>query len=926
LNSDLFGISALVIEVRSVSITVFYNTGAVNCPFCSAAAPPQSRFCGSCGASLVPDAETRLVQAVGTPRLTATAMLTPAPAIDHGRFPPGTALAERYRIIGRAGRGGMGEIYRADDLRLGQPVALKFLPDQVERDATRLAQFHAEVRLARQVSHPNVCRVYDLDEADGHTFISMEYIDGEDLASLLRRIGRLPQDKALELARQMCAGLAAAHERGVLHRDLKPSNLMIDGEGRLRIADFGIAALAESGGASAGTPGYMAPELLSGGSASVRSDIYALGLVLYELFTGRRAYAYGSLAELVRAQQETQPTAPTAHVRDLDPAIERTILRCLQPDPERRPGTALAVAAMLPGGDPLAAALAAGETPSPEMLAAAGEAEALAPSRAIPLVLVAIAMLAAIVPLSERTSVTGLVPLPRHAAVLADRATEIARSLGYATGSYRAQGFTTSVDYIQHIDRRDTSAGRWAQLSDARGPTTLYWFRASPRMIVPVGVNPRPGLHDPPMNISGQVGIILDPSGRLVELHGVPPQFDEQTTPARAPDWAPLFRAAALEPSRFSPAVPNWTPRQFADARAAWTGTVVEHPDIALRVEAAAYRGQPVFFALAWPWTEPTRMVERPRGRAELVLGAVGRIFVLLVLAGAVLLAWRNARRGRGDRQGAIYIATLAFGLSLAARFLRMAHVADPRIESERFFLYAVGGALFNAALMWVMYLALEPAVRRYWPDTLLGWSRLVSGRLRDPRVGRDLLYGAVAGLVIAAFGLTHDVLPPLFGQPQPVPNARNVGMLIGLPVALGDMLFLVNNSLQNAGLALFLLVVLRMLFRSRILTAVVAVASFVLLDSAQFAQTATPLLDLAFGVALVVMLVTGIVRLGLLASIVMFSCYQLVNTVPLTLDLTAWHARPTVVALLLTLLPVFGGFYLARAGAPLFGRAFLEE
>src|SRR6185295_12412820 len=123
--------------------------------------------------------------------------LTSTDAIDHGRFPPGALLDGRYRIVGRLGRGGMGEVYRADDLKLGQPVALKFLPEEVDRDPARLTQLHTEVRMARQVSHPNVCRVYDVGEFDGHTFLSMEYVDGEDLASLLRRIGRFPEDRAI---------------------------------------------------------------------------------------------------------------------------------------------------------------------------------------------------------------------------------------------------------------------------------------------------------------------------------------------------------------------------------------------------------------------------------------------------------------------------------------------------------------------------------------------------------------------------------------------------------------------------------------------------------------------------------------------------------------------------------------------------------
>ena len=200
-------------------------------------------------------------------------------------------LGERYRIIGLLGRGGMGEVYRADDLKLGQPVALKFLPAKLAAEPACIERFYAEVRHARGVSHPNVCRVYDVGEVDGQHFLSMEYVDGEDLASLLRRIGRLPQDKAIEIARQLCAGLAAAHDKGVLHRDLKPGNVMIDGRGRAKITDFGLAVGVDDdkGGAEvSGTPAYMAPEQLAGKGASVQSDIYALGLVLYELFTGRR--------------------------------------------------------------------------------------------------------------------------------------------------------------------------------------------------------------------------------------------------------------------------------------------------------------------------------------------------------------------------------------------------------------------------------------------------------------------------------------------------------------------------------------------------------------------------------------------------------------------------------------------------------------
>lgn len=184
-----------------------------------------------------------------------------------------------------------------------------------------LSRFRNEVRTARQVSHPNVCRVYDIGEAEGLTYLSMEYVDGEDLASLLRRIGRLPQDKALEIARQICSGLAAAHDKGVIHRDLKPANIMLDGQGKVRITDFGIAGIAERiRDVRSGTPAYMSPEQVAGKGVTARSDIYALGIVLHELLTGKRPPLEPGNAEM-------------------DPAIERVIRRCLDPDPRMRPAT-----------------------------------------------------------------------------------------------------------------------------------------------------------------------------------------------------------------------------------------------------------------------------------------------------------------------------------------------------------------------------------------------------------------------------------------------------------------------------------------------------------------------------------------------------------------------------------------------------------
>jgi hypothetical protein len=271
------------------------------------------------------------------------------PSAPAARLEAGVLIGGRYRIEALLGRGGMGEVYRAADQTLGEVVALKILPEAA-RDPVRLRLFMGEVRVARRITHPNVCRVHDVGEADGLPFMTMELVDGEDLASLLARSGPPPAERAAEIGRQICEGLAAAHDRGILHRDLKPANLMVDRTGRVRLMDFGVAGLAGSA-SSGGTPAYMAPELFGHGDASVQSDLYALGLVVYELFTGRRAFVTPDRRAPARRHRELPPQPPSEIRPGVPKGIEGAILSCLEKDPRRRPRSARAVAAALAGGD-----------------------------------------------------------------------------------------------------------------------------------------------------------------------------------------------------------------------------------------------------------------------------------------------------------------------------------------------------------------------------------------------------------------------------------------------------------------------------------------------------------------------------------------------------------------------------------------------
>jgi len=841
-----------------------------------------------------------------------------------GSFAPGAIVASRYRLVALLGRGGMGEVYRAEDLTLEQPVALKFLPAGVAADAARLAQFHAELRLARQVSHKNVCRLYDLGDADGRRFLTMEYVDGEDLASLLRRIGRLPPDKAVDVARQLCAGVAAAHERGVIHRDLKPANVMLDGEGNVRITDFGIATAATDGGAAAaGTPHYMAPELLAGRPATTRSDIYALGLILFEIFTGRRAFEATTIAAL-RQQHDTRglPT-PSAIVPDLDPVVERVIQRCLARDPEQRPASALTVAVALPGGDPLAAALAAGETPSPDVLAAAAESDALPVARGVALLGVLAASIAIYVWLSPKSSIAALVPLEKPPAVLADRAQQILADFGDTDPPADTdQNFLTPPDFERWVADTDQSTNRWSRARVAAGPALVFWYRTSPRGLEPDSPSPDVSPTDPALTISGQTLVIVDTRGRLVEFRRVPPQRDPaETTPAPAPDWAPLFRAAGLAQTSFTPAAPEWTPKDFADVRAAWEGPSPDSPDVRLRIEAAGYRGRIVSFYLVGPWARPRAQQGLAPPEATRALRLFALALWMTVLAAALLLARHHTRANRADRRGAARLAIVCLIVEIAAWALGGHHLSSAAQETNSFF-RVCGNLLFHAGVLYILYLALEPYGRRFWPDGLLGWTRLFAGHVRDPRIGRDVLIGAALGGALMLADLFRALAPYLVGRPPGLPALDGDVRALSGPGSLaltwaGQFYGSVNTAL----LITMTFVALRLLVRR---TWIAALVGTIVVSTAVAgnAQSGEALWLYAIGQLLTIGLITvAIFRFGLLVTVVMLIVDNIPTAVPVLPHAAAWAALPGNLSMALVVAMACFGFYAARAGQPLFGK-----
>jgi serine/threonine-protein kinase len=850
--------------------------------------------------------------------------LASSDSIQAGGFTPGAVLAERYRVIGLLGRGGMGEVYRADDLKLGQPVALKFLPRHLAADRERLERFFAEVRIARQVSHPNVCRVYDVGEIDGQQYLSMEYVDGEDLASLLKRIGRLPPDKALEIARELCAGLAAAHERGVLHRDLKPANVMIDGRGRARITDFGLAVAAGEvvEGEVSGTPAYMAPEQLAGKGASVRSDVYALGLLLYELYTGRKAFDGATFQELKRKHSEDPPASPSTISPGFDPVVERVILRCLEKEPSARPASASQVAAALPGGDPLAAALAAGETPSPEMLAAAGVQGALAPARAWALLAAILIGVVGILAISRYSMDQGVMPFPKSPDALEDRARELVAALGWdQPPADRATWWSRQYDYLLYRAATIPSTRNFRELATARPHPWWFFYRQSPRKLQPLNPDLLVRANDPPFEVSGMVTLGLDARGQLIRFRAAPPQVETPPPPAAAPDWKRLFAAAGLDPARFTPSVPRWLPSEPFDARESWDGSYAESPEVPIHVDAASWRGRPVSFEILGPWSRPERM--QPAGRAagsRVREGAI--LFIILsVMAAGGWLARRHLRMGSGDRRGALRVSLFCGGVTMLAWVFLAHHVSNPVAEAQIFF-QGVANALFEAAMVWVTYVAIEPIVRRRWPDLLFSWSRVLTGRFRDPLVGRDALAGILGGLASVLVLNVSNSLANWIELPGMTPAPPSTRYLLGVPATLGHFFETFKDGTVRGLAIMTVLVVAVIVLRRRWLAAVFAT----LLLMALALSGENYAVELPAGLLIAAIGITVAARFGILALCFSYFTNLLLIEAPLTLDFSRWHAgRGLFLAGVVVALAVWA-FRVSLGGKPVFAGTRLDE
>jgi serine/threonine protein kinase/Tfp pilus assembly protein PilF len=303
---------------------------SIKCPKCQFENPETASFCAECGTKLISP------EGIG---------VTETMEIPKEELIRGSTLANRYEIIEELGKGGMGRVYRVEDKKLKQEIALKLIKPEIAKDKKTIERFRNELKTARMITHKNVCRMFDLGEAEGAHFITMEFVPGQDLKGLIRQTGQLAVGTTINIAKQICDGLVEAHKLGVVHRDLKPSNIMIDREGNVRIMDFGIARSLESKGITGagvmiGTPEYMSPEQVEGKETDQLSDIYSLGIILYEMVTGRVPFEGETFFTVGMKHKSEMPQDPMELSTQISEDLSRVILQCLAKEKERRYQTA----------------------------------------------------------------------------------------------------------------------------------------------------------------------------------------------------------------------------------------------------------------------------------------------------------------------------------------------------------------------------------------------------------------------------------------------------------------------------------------------------------------------------------------------------------------------------------------------------------
>lgn len=802
--------------------------------------------------------------------------------------PPGTIVAGRYRLVAPLGRGGMGVVYRAEDLELNQTIALKFLSPPLKDFDGAVEMLRREARLARQITHPNVVRVFDIGIADGEVFISMEFVAGENLESLVRRVGRLTADKLLQIARQMAAGIAAAHDAGILHRDLKPANVMIDASGDVRILDFGIAAALDDRKllrALAGTPGFVAPELLQGHTPSSQSDLYAWGLVVYYAATGMlppfEPHSQGSTAQ--------DPLLANG----VDAELAAVVQACLQSKASLRPKSAYDLVVALSAGDPLRATIESGRMPLPDLVVAARSWQ---PSVRLLNGLAAsgLLLLALISLLADRTLFLSRCGLAKSPDALQEIAQNTLLQLGWTAPQRPVlTGVKLDANCVQFIAQHAELPDPWGKIRTGQFPALVFWYRqGDPRLPrpTPLGEPDRDRLAHP---IPGTASVQLDGQGRLLSLEvGVAaPAADKG--PSENVNWQSLFEAAGLQMQDFREVPATRWPPLFADRVQAWKGPHPAEPKLPLEITAAALQGRIVFFMVDQPW-ETARAVDAmaalsdPTSRFVTIRTALW----LVLFALAAELAARNVRRGHADWLGAGRVAAAVMFLAALDWLLGARHTL---VAAEEL---TVGYLSLNVIVFWgaaagVAFVAVEPTARRWWPWSIITIRRLLAGRLTDSSVWADVLLGLVVGLATVLVRQLSVLVSGLVDVSISGVNDFDLGQdlldCFGLRYKASVFIAALLRAVIVALLLLSSVLALKRLMKSTLVAAAVLVV--VLASLAVVGRGTTSPADWLLRALLWTIASWLLVRRGLLPTIAAVTTFYAINNTPLTLNFAAWYA-----------------------------------
>lgn len=412
--------------------------------------------------------------------------------------------------------------------------------------------------------------------------------------------------------------------------------------------------------------------------------------------------------------------------------------------------------------------------------------------------------------------------------------------------------------------------------------------------------------NDPPPTQSGMVNLTLDPQGRLSYLQVIPQEVETHAPPPHPVDWKPLFTAAELDPTQFHPAEPNWLSLAAFDERAAWTGTW-PGTTFPLRIEAAAWHGKPVFFRLVGPWSTPDRTKYQNLTPGQHASQIVEVVLAVLLLAAGMLVARRNYMKGRSDARGAFRLARGVFAVNMAI-WVCLNHFI-PTLSTFGQFILAVSTSLFLAAAIWMLYVALEPYVRRTWPQAMISWSRLLAGSWRDPLVGRDILWGVLLGVLWAAIvGVGFLILNRAGSAPQLADSSFLMGTRQALGAVLSHMVQSVIGTLQF----FFFIFLLRVVLRNKWLALAVFIALFTTRNTL---YSDYPRIIWPFWLVVYALAAGAVSRFGIIVLATAIFTANILLNLPYSVDFSNWYTAHVAVILAGLLTLAAWGFYASLGG-----------